>query len=221
MQEITRVDPFPSQAYRDAQRQSGKPPSPYLQLPLPGVVPRSIAFCPFEDILGVGHSAGFSSLLVPGAGEAQFDSNEADVFESYNRRREREVRGVLEKIQPDLITLDANFLGRIGEAKKENYSEKAKPFYQMSRLDRLRTNGQADEADEIEARSDDGSADEAAAGADGPAKRGQGAIKREKEKHKMRGKGKSMKRFLKKKRKNVIDPTTVSRHCESKYTTRS
>lgn len=144
---------------------------------------------------------------MPGVGEAQFDSNEADVYESYNRRREREVRGVLEKIQPDLITLDANFLGRIGEAKKENFTEKAKPFYQMSRLDRLRTNGQAEEADEDEARSEDGSADGTAA--DDGQKRSQGALKREKAKHKMRGKGKSMKRFLKKKRKNVIDPATV------------
>ena len=36
------------------------------------------------------------------------------------------------------------------------------------------------------------------------------APKEKKEKMKMRGKGKSLKRYLRKKRKNVIDPSTVS-----------
>lgn len=185
-----------------------------MDLPLPSLTPRSVVFCPYEDILGVGHSAGFSSLLVPGSGEAQFDSNEADVYESHNRRREREVRGVLEKIQPDLITLDADFLGRVGEVKKEVYSDAAVPFYKMPRIDRLRASGQADEGDDGIAPSDDEEMS-GAEGAVGAPKRSQGAIRRErvkqeKEKQKMRGKGKTMKRYMRKKRKNVIDPAMVS-----------
>jgi len=197
--------------YRDLHLPGKFSPTPYMSLDLPALTPRSVVFCPYEDVLGVGHSAGFSSLLVPGSGEAQFDSNEADVYESHNRRREREVRGVLEKIQPDLITLDADFLGRVADPKSQVHSDKAVPFYKMSRIERLRVTGQADENDDGAPASDEEMED----GADGAPKRSKGAIRREKlkqekEKHKMRGKSKSMKRYLRKKRKNVIDPAMVA-----------
>ena len=45
-------------------------PDPYLRHKFnkngPLVRIEDIHFCPFEDILGVGHSNGFSSLIVPG-----------------------------------------------------------------------------------------------------------------------------------------------------------
>lgn len=191
--------------YRDLKRGGGSP-SPYLTIPLPGLTPRQVAFCPYEDVLGVGHSAGFSSLLVPGAGEAQFDSNEADVFESYNRRREREVRGVLEKIQPDLITLDADFLGRLGEAPKAVYSDKETPYYQKPRLERLVVDGKQDEEGIGGLPSDEEENDDEAAS--GGVKRSQGSKQRERQKQ--RGKGKSLNRYLRKKRKNVVDPALVA-----------
>jgi len=40
-------------------------PTLYLTHPLTSVV-RNVKFCPYEDVLGVGHGVGFSSLLIPG-----------------------------------------------------------------------------------------------------------------------------------------------------------
>jgi len=186
------------------------PPRLYQKLDLPARTPRGIRFVPFEDVLGVGHDAGFSSLLVPGSGLAQFDSNEADVYESKTRRREREVRGVLEKIKPDLITLDADFLGRMADPKKEAFSEKDTPFYKKPRVERLRIMGKSGEevdaaikAEQEEAGLDSG--DEGVV----PGQK----LKVEKLKHKMRGRDKGVKKFLRKKRKNVIDPALVSSRC--------
>ena len=54
-----------------------------------------------------------SGILVPGSGEPNFDSAEADPFENSKARREREVKGLLDKIQPDAIALDPDFVGAL------------------------------------------------------------------------------------------------------------
>ena len=39
-------------------------------------------FAPYEDVLGLVHDNGYSSILVPGAGVANFDAFESNPFES-------------------------------------------------------------------------------------------------------------------------------------------
>lgn len=46
------------------------------------------------------HRAGFSTILVPGSGEPNFDSYVANPYASLRERREQEVAHLLDKLQP-------------------------------------------------------------------------------------------------------------------------
>lgn len=114
---------------------------------------QDVQFCPFEDILGVGHSSGVSSMIVPGAGEPNFDSMEADPFETGRARQEREVNLLLDKIRPDQITWDREHIGKLArpvrtqtagerqgkapEVKKIGPNQDQVPWSKMSRVERL------------------------------------------------------------------------------------
>jgi U3 small nucleolar RNA-associated protein 7 len=86
---------------------------PYMRSIVRGHNILKAAFCPYEDVLGLGHSNGFSSLLIPGAGEANYDTFEVNPFQTKKQRREHQVHQLLEKIQPDLITLNTNLVGQL------------------------------------------------------------------------------------------------------------
>ncbi|KAK6195627.1 hypothetical protein SNE40_001015 [Patella caerulea] len=98
------------QVYSDAYRQKIK--SPYLIHRLDSCI-SGLQYCNYEDVLGVGHSNGFSSLLIPGAGEANFDGFEANPYQTKKQRRQAEVKMLLEKVQPEMITLDNTALSKV------------------------------------------------------------------------------------------------------------
>lgn len=87
--------------------------SPYMSWGGEGKRIERVRWCPFEDVLGLGHHEGFSSIIVPGAGEANFDAMEVNPFETAKQRREGEVKSLLNKLQPDMIALDPNYVGNL------------------------------------------------------------------------------------------------------------
>ncbi|XP_055376377.1 WD repeat-containing protein 46 [Condylostylus longicornis] len=91
---------------------------PYLRQKTDSYI-HDLRFSPFEDILGISHAKGFLSMLVPGSGEANFDSYEANPYQTASQRRENEVHSILEKIPPELITLDPNDISGVDVAKLE------------------------------------------------------------------------------------------------------
>jgi U3 small nucleolar RNA-associated protein 7 len=86
---------------------------------IPSSTISSLRFCPYEDILGVGHEKGFTSLIVPGAGEPNFDAREANPYQTTKQRRETEVRSLLDKLQPEMIALEPDFIGNMDRASKD------------------------------------------------------------------------------------------------------
>ena len=180
-------------------------PPLYLTHPIPHRPLSSVRFCPFQDVLTIGHAAGVSGILVPGVGEPNFDSAEADPFENRRARREREVKGLLDKIQPDAIALDPDFVGALAPPVALNTAVEGAhdiPYARLPRHERLRVAGKADETEEGD--------EMVGGGEEGEEGKQRPMTKAEKEKKKMRGKNKSLKRYLRKQRKNVIDPRAVS-----------
>ncbi|KAJ3055377.1 Small subunit (SSU) processome component [Rhizophlyctis rosea] len=109
------------QIWKDAFKTKQK--EPYMSHLQPSTQIESLAFCPFEDVLCVGHTNGISSLAVPGAGEPNFDTLEANPYQTSKQRKETEVHSLLEKIQPEMIALNPNFVGTVDRATQEVIAE--------------------------------------------------------------------------------------------------
>lgn len=87
--------------------------TPYMRHLVPGESIHQVSFAPFEDILGIGHTGGISSIIVPGAGEANYDALEANPFATKKQRQETQVKQLLDKLQPETILLDPDVIGSV------------------------------------------------------------------------------------------------------------
>eukprot|EP00455_Lapot_gusevi_P055343 TRINITY_DN8996_c0_g1_i9.p1 TRINITY_DN8996_c0_g1~~TRINITY_DN8996_c0_g1_i9.p1 ORF type:complete len:302 (-),score=86.13 TRINITY_DN8996_c0_g1_i9:15-920(-) len=105
------------QIWKDALIKKAK--DPYLTHHVYGQEIVDVGFCPYQDVLGIGHTGGFSSIVVPGSGLANFDSTVADPFENNRQRRENEVKALLDKVPATMIALDPTNVARIDTASKE------------------------------------------------------------------------------------------------------
>lgn len=88
-----------------------------------GLVPSSIDFCPFEDVLGIGSKSGFCSIIAPGSGEPNPDSWQYNPFQTKKQRAEIEVRMLLEKCPPETISLDQNILAKLDSDRIAEFDE--------------------------------------------------------------------------------------------------
>eukprot|EP00177_Eucheuma_denticulatum_P000886 GFKZ01001603.1.p1 GENE.GFKZ01001603.1~~GFKZ01001603.1.p1 ORF type:complete len:566 (-),score=81.58 GFKZ01001603.1:1384-3012(-) len=86
---------------------------PYMTQVYSGKRVCGLDFCPFEDMLAVCHQEGMDTMVVPGAGEATFDSRAPNPYETQKQRRESEVRTLLDKLPKESIALDVSFVGGI------------------------------------------------------------------------------------------------------------
>lgn len=89
----------------------------------------NVKFRPFEDVLAIGHSHGISTIVVPGAGEANFDSFEVNPFANAKQRRELEIQSLLTKLQPEMIGLDSSFIASVDKEHDLLKSEQDEVFY--------------------------------------------------------------------------------------------
>lgn len=127
-----------------AQADQGKVKSPYMAWGGDGQRIENLRWCPYEDVLGVAHDKGFASILVPGAGEPNFDALEVNPYENTKQRQEAEVRALLNKLQPEMISLDANFVGKLDTiSDQKNREEKDLDRRPEDPIEKLKNRGRA------------------------------------------------------------------------------
>ena len=80
---------------------------------------KSLKFVNFEDFLGCGTNLGFSSIIIPGSGIANFDTFENNPYETKNQKKEKEIKNLLEKIPYNMINIDPYKLNNINIRSKK------------------------------------------------------------------------------------------------------
>ena len=121
--------------------------SPYMAWGAQGQTVERVRWCPFEDVLGIGHNEGFSSAIIPGAGEPNPDALEQNPYENSKQRREAEVKSLLTKLQPEMISLNPDFIGNLDTASHEqrmlekDLDRKTGAAAEKERMEKLKSRG--------------------------------------------------------------------------------
>lgn len=99
---------------------------PYMHHIMPSTSVETLRFRPFEDLCAIGHSLGISSIVIPGSGEPNLETTEYSLnpFQDRKQRREAEVRALLDKLDPNMITLDSNQVGGMEDSNPEIRQER-------------------------------------------------------------------------------------------------
>jgi len=123
------------EVYKDMTMLTEKPKVAYMYHKCDRLI-ADLMFCPYEDVIGVGHGHGFNSLVTPGAGEPNFDALEANPFQSTAQRKQQEVRMLLDKVDPGMISLDNDIIKLDLETARELQKERnEKKFLTPDRID--------------------------------------------------------------------------------------
>ena len=99
--------------------------SPYMGWGGEGRRIERVRWCPFEDVLGISHDQGYSSIIIPGAGEPNFDALEINPYENKKQRQEGEVKALLNKLKPDMISLNPDYVGNLDLASEATRKKEA------------------------------------------------------------------------------------------------
>jgi U3 small nucleolar RNA-associated protein 7 len=114
---------------------------PYMGHSIGGNGPvETLRFRPFEDVCGIGHAKGFSSIVIPGSGEPNLDSMEYNLnpYQDTKQRREGEVRALLDKLSPDMIAIDPDVIGTVEESNHHNKVERERHIEDDANAKRLK-----------------------------------------------------------------------------------
>ena len=111
---------------------------PYMTERYHGRRPTNLDFCPFEDVLAVCHAGGMCNMLVPGAGEATFDSLAPNPYQTRKQASNAEVRTLLDKLPADTIALDPNFIGDVDANPRKRAEENERIMHEVEMAARER-----------------------------------------------------------------------------------